>query len=1496
MAKNTIYKGNTINNFGRHMPCPYVDKIELYDVTDDDLDEASEILGFTVNSGDASKIRVHMSFLLHAAEDIDLMEYMTMLYEDLYLSLFLITDPAQRDLLMDSRRNLKDVLRSMYTFAGHTPPDSDISNFLNSGLTFSSINNLRTQVRVEELKSHSLDFEFTTQYDQEDNAIFKTAPIVLDVYTPRIVNTSDMVLFAGVSAAHPSDLINYRSVMMAMSYGDIAYEEIKKNSVLANRSRVGFFTAKGHPDGEGIFYTGRPMIGTDGQYYTTDTFDVEAVKRGLDDLQARYAPQAAANSDLNTILGNVDYIYTKYGATPKYLLELNAYRKGIKVQDINQDIGKYYESFSVLINNTMVALARDGEIVEKRITYSSKLRDWRPSQWAPTTTATYNPSLDDDDFLYNVIIQTNLSKYVEARDDENPDSINPMFEPESPYTAQEMRESYYIAIHDKLKRFYSEYTERTFGSISGYGSHGTDADMVLRAYAVQAGYDDSPLGMDNISQFLEVNTRHLIDKAVFRFAVAYEAMAQWIDGESHGQRIYLGGWGGGENRRPEDSDFVEHMIAEYGEEWEENLGLYGLRPGDLDRQQNYKAFNSAFMIFGAKGNPSNRCTLEFGYDTTTSGPDSSGNYTCSPTLGQHVGLDDRYSPPLSIPYVESTPVSSYTSNGFQGYKCFNQLRPFINVIGTGESDVRERTYDGDGDTSEHRYGWFRWYESYNEGPSDWNLKDSIFFGAIIRDFLQADTYLVRPPSSLEETYADGPDAGAKAIFDTVLTTYLGVETLNGSSTGHQDSFFLRMLADPDLWNNANSEWGMAEVDGTLINSNINAYAEDFADRIETFVYLFLDGLANNAKAKTYRLRWCPEDSGNTAYDANSRSDNNPYGGLWQHTFEPAYKKAPNGQRWDDRDVPLPGDIDGAAANVYAASPYTPHWYSGGFYNDDDDTLKLANSTAGSQEAYEVLLGVGAQFVSNYSFQRPSWSRYQAGTWRKDPQFAIKPVHLHEDMLATIFGQKISPGRFAFNPASDTIMLVKTYWQSVWRPDVVDMVKEVIPLIAEYHGVSMSAALQNKLAHVDIVSEKYGWFFFDMEKYLMKQSNLSQYVNPRAIEKFFTYGRSMLNLTCKIDEVDFHRWDGIPDGASVPSDDAEETALNDGSHVRMTLNTDSSYRGQPDAPISLKFRGWSNKAASPGGLSLLTTLATDIPFPYIPQADVAGWRDLTNKGGEGLRTDAGDAIDFAPGPTEAVDSYNQWSYLMQRNYDFAGTSLVPNDYRMACFAFNYYVDDDVALRAGDAYQIKVKIRDSSQKIFETIKTYTGEIQNAYAAYAEKARENCAYNHFDSTFNQFFVDAMDEQYGENQARSPWQRLAVAIPILEDVIYARYGGELSVIFEMANSISDSINPYTGTLDKVDHYLWYYIELRENINTIYYQIMEDHYDVISGDYVQKETSKYKTLVLGNSVNDYSIKRDYVFVNRGIVDYSSDRTSEFPELPIQGDIGQDDLGEDKFA
>ena len=147
------------------------------------------------------------------------------------------------------------------------------------------------------------------------------------------------------------------------------------------------------------------------------------------------------------------------------------------------------------------------------------------------------------------------------------------------------------------------------------------------------------------------------------------------------------------------------------------------------------------------------------------------------------------------------------------------------------------------------------------------------------------------------------------------------------------------------------------------------------------------------------------------------------------------------------------------------------------------------------------------------------------------------------------------------------------------------------------------------------------------------------------------------------------------------------------------------------------------------------------------------------------------------------------------------------------------------------------------------------------------------------------------------APWQRAASAIPFVEDIFYARYGGELSVILEAANVISDSVNPYSGTLDQILHYIDYFRNFVEQLDIINANIYEDHYELTDAGYIQLNTSKYKTYVLGNIETDYSPTRDFVFINSPIIDYAAMRNEEFPNLPRQNDIGQDavDRGVDNW-
>ena len=67
MAINTIYKGDTIENFGRNLPVLYIDKIELFDVLPDteEYSDVIEMLSAHGAESKFSKIKIYLSLLVH---------------------------------------------------------------------------------------------------------------------------------------------------------------------------------------------------------------------------------------------------------------------------------------------------------------------------------------------------------------------------------------------------------------------------------------------------------------------------------------------------------------------------------------------------------------------------------------------------------------------------------------------------------------------------------------------------------------------------------------------------------------------------------------------------------------------------------------------------------------------------------------------------------------------------------------------------------------------------------------------------------------------------------------------------------------------------------------------------------------------------------------------------------------------------------------------------------------------------------------------------------------------------------------------------------------------------------------------------------------------------------------------------------------------------------------------------------------------------------------
>ena len=376
------------------------------------------------------------------------------------------------------------------------------------------------------------------------------------------------------------------------------------------------------------------------------------------------------------------------------------------------------------------------------------------------------------------------------------------------------------------------------------------------------------------------------------------------------------------------------------------------------------------------------------------------------------------------------------------------------------------------------------------------------------------------------------------------------------------------------------------------------------------------------------------------------------------------------------------------------------------------------------------------------------------------------------------------GRHEVSPAMEILQPVIDRWENAWQFGAADAIKDAVRLVAEYHGFNTSKGDLKVLSRTDIVVEKYGWFFFDLEKYIQKFSVLSRYVNPGHFQKYFEWGRDMVNYTVRIDEVVFNR---CP--TSVPPDDDKKwtgtgTAYGKtGPHVEMTLRYNSELEAQPTSIERLKFKGTCGDGGS--------VSAGNGAYAKIRQLDVASWSDIV------VANDGADDVYLKDRSTgNRISSYQQYSYLMQRNYDFAYNENVPDDYRMACFAYNYYIDDDAAMDGPDSVYAKVTVRDRSGDILNKYVSYVEEILSGFDEYLILAEENCAYNSFDSQFNQFFIEKMDELYGDNLSSAPWLRAAAVYTLYEDLFFGAYGGEFSIVLENTSARADNINPYTGTL----------------------------------------------------------------------------------------------------
>jgi hypothetical protein len=292
----------------------------------------------------------------------------------------------------------------------------------------------------------------------------------------------------------------------------------------------------------------------------------------------------------------------------------------------------------------------------------------------------------------------------------------------------------------------------------------------------------------------------------------------------------------------------------------------------------------------------------------------------------------------------------------------------------------------------------------------------------------------------------------------------------------------------------------------------------------------------------------------------------------------------------------------------------------------------------------------------------------------------------------------------------------------------------------------------------------GFFFFDYEKVALS-SSVSRVYDVEKLQNYF--GDSLINRKLSFDTISLYRG---------PSEYAGEQATSDDLFEANTLDTEGNSQ------MYMVTYGF-------GGSTDIHNVATNVVH-------------YSNDG---------------ESETPALPSWGSYeSYLFPRSFALPDGSL--EGYRLACIEFQdifHGTSNYLASTSGDAadyinmdeetgtqawsYKAVIKMGDYTMDIAATLMIQFGSFLGEFVTYYDYASEACNFNETDGVFNQFFIDGMENLYGDNIAAAPWIIMPLLYCIHADLVSNTFNGDKSLAFDTARAISTKISPYTGTLEEV-------------------------------------------------------------------------------------------------
>ena len=290
---------------------------------------------------------------------------------------------------------------------------------------------------------------------------------------------------------------------------------------------------------------------------------------------------------------------------------------------------------------------------------------------------------------------------------------------------------------------------------------------------------------------------------------------------------------------------------------------------------------------------------------------------------------------------------------------------------------------------------------------------------------------------------------------------------------------------------------------------------------------------------------------------------------------------------------------------------------------------------------------------------------------------------------------------------------------------------------------------------------HGFYFFDFEKALRTQSQISQVLNVEKLDDLF--GKEITSQKFKLVSSELYRYEwsdfAEPGDFSAGNElSMEDTALLISHVTQFNVESESTH---PEVS-EMYFNSAQDRE--------------DVYFDY-------------------------SFADFTAGTTT---SQTYLPYLMPRSFDLAGSSGL-GDYRLMCFEF-FHVLQNVGgyastARNDDVLTFQIACKDYTKDIFNTIVSkYEEFLAGSFTDYVEAANEFCSFNNIDNHFNEFFADSITAEFTGDPSTAPWFVGPVTYNLHLDLVTNQWGGDRERIIAESKAISERISPEGGTLDELN------------------------------------------------------------------------------------------------